>query len=152
MGKVKAVPDGYSTVTPYCNVKDAAAAIDFYRKALGAEERFRMPGPDGKVMHAELQIGSSVFMLSEAMMKPPTHSAFMMYVDDADALFKRAVDAGCKVEIPMADMFWGDRMGTVSDRFGNSWSFATHKEDVPPDQMERRAAEAMKNMPRPPAR
>jgi uncharacterized glyoxalase superfamily protein PhnB len=146
MGQVKAVPDGYHTVTPFLNVKGAAEAIEFYKKAFGAEEQSRMPGPDGKLMHAVIKIGDSVVMLSDAVMNAPTTSSLHIYVTDADAVWKRAVAAGAQIAMPIADMFWGDRYGLLSDKWGNRWGIATHKEDVPPAEMPGRAAEAMKNM------
>jgi PhnB protein len=142
-----AIPEGYHTVTPYLAVDDAAAAIDFYTKALGAKETVRMPGPDGRIGHAELQIGDSHVMLSDpfpqASTKPPkelggTSVSVMLYIDDVDAVFKQAVDAGATVAMEVDDQFWGDRMGSIVDPFGHSWTLATHVEDVPPEEMERR--------------
>ena len=121
MSKVKPVPDGYRTVTPYLSLKDADKAIDFYRRAFGAEERFRMPTPDGKVAHAEIVIGESILMVSEAMQEPVTSASLYLYVTDADALFKRAVSAGARADMPPADMFWGDRFAIVIDPFGHRW-------------------------------
>jgi PhnB protein len=144
----KPIPEGYHTVTPFLNVKGAAEAIAFYAQAFGAKERFRMPGPNNLIMHCELQIGDSVLMISDAMTQAPTQSSTHLFVEDADACFKRATLAGAKVEMPLQDMFWGDRYGVVSDRWGNRWSIATHKEDVAPAEIERRAAEAMKQMKR----
>jgi uncharacterized glyoxalase superfamily protein PhnB len=146
MGKVKAVPAGYSTVTPFLNVKGAADAIEFYKKAFGAEERARAPGPNGSIMHAEIKIGDSIVMLSDALQNPPTQSSIHLYVDDADALWKRATTAGAQISMPIQDQFWGDRYGVVADAWGNRWAIATHKEDVPPAEMQKRAAEAMKQM------
>ncbi|MCC6750097.1 MAG: VOC family protein [Deltaproteobacteria bacterium] len=146
MSPVKPVPDGYQTLTPALNLKGADQAIEFYKKAFGAEERFRMPGPGGVVMHAELQIGSSVVMLSEAMQDPPTVGSIFMYVPDADAAFDRAVKAGAKVKMPMQDMFWGDRFGKVTDPNGIGWGIATHKEDLSPAEMDQRMKAAMAAM------
>jgi uncharacterized glyoxalase superfamily protein PhnB len=146
MAQVKAIPDGYRTVTPFLNVKGAAEAIEFFKKAFGAEENVRMPGPNNTVMHAELKIGDSIVMVSDAMMSPPTQSAIHLYVPDADASWKRATGAGATVTMPIADMFWGDRYGVVSDRWGNRWAIAQHIEDVLPAEMKKRAAEAMKQM------
>jgi uncharacterized glyoxalase superfamily protein PhnB len=146
MAKVNAVPPGYHTVTPFLNLKGAAEAIEFYKKAFGAEERARMPGPNNMVMHAEIKIGDSIVMMSDAMQMPPTQSSTHLYVDDCDAFWQRATAAGCKVEMPLADMFWGDRYGVVSDRWGNRWSIATHKEDVSPSDMQQRMSDAMKQM------
>jgi len=140
---VKPVPEGYHTVTPFLTLKDAAGAIEFYKKAFGAQERVRMPTPDGKVAHAELQIGDSVVMLSEALQEPVTSASIYLYVPNADAMFDRAVKAGAQSTMPLADMFWGDRYGRLTDPFGVRWGIATHKEDVPPEEMGRRAAKAM---------
>jgi len=149
MPEVKAIPDGYRTVTPFLNVEGANDYIAFLKRAFGAEEKVRMPTPDGKIMHAELKVGDSMVMVSDAMMNPATNSSIHLYVQDADAAWTRATAAGAKVEMPIADMFWGDRYGVVSDTWGNRWGIATHKEDVPPEEMGKRAAEAMKNMPKP---
>jgi PhnB protein len=148
--KVKPIPDGYHTVTPYLVVKGASEAIEFYRKAFGAEELFRMPTPDGLVAHAELQLGDSRLMLADEMAvstaKSPrglggTTTGFNIYIPDVDARFKRAVDAGAKVLRPLENQFYGDRSGTVEDPFGHCWTIATHVEDVSPEEMERRMAE-----------
>jgi PhnB protein len=146
---VKPVPEGYHTVTPFLNVKHCAEAIAFYQKAFGAEEKMRMPGPGGAIMHAEIQIGDSRIMLSEAMQLAPTQSSIFLYVNDCDALWKRAVAAGATVKMELADQFWGDRFGTLEDRFGNSWSIATHKEDVTPEEAMKRGAEWMAQMAQP---
>ena len=137
---VKAIPDGYHTVTPFINVKGVAKLIDFLKSGLGAEEVMRMPGPGGAVMHAEMNIGNSRLMLSEATQTPPMTGAFYVYVNDADGVFKRAVNAGATSQTPPTDQFWGDRMGTLKDQFGNTWSIATHKEDVTPEEMAKRMA------------
>lgn len=143
----KAIPDGYYTVTPHLVVKDAGGAIEFYKKAFGAEEVFRMPGPGGKVMHAELKIGNSHVMINDEM---PDYGALgpqsiggtpvtlHLYVNDVDSTFKRAISAGAKEEMAVADMFWGDRYGKLVDPFGHKWSVATHKEDVSPEECARR--------------
>jgi len=149
MAEVKAVPEGYHTVTPYLNVEGASDFIAFLKKAFGAEERVRMPGPDGKIMHAELKIGDSMLLVNDATMGPPTKASVHLYVNDADALFKQASGAGAQVVMPIGDQFWGDRYGVVSDRWGNRWGIATHKEDVPPAEFPKRMAEAFKNMPKP---
>jgi len=146
MAQVKAVPDGYATVTVFLNVKGAADAIEFYKKAFGAEERARMATPDGRIMHAEIKIGSSIVMISDAVQNPPTQASCHLYVEDADAWFKRATAAGAEVAMPLENMFWGDRYGLVVDKWGNRWGISTHKEDVPPAEMQRRAHDAMKNM------
>jgi len=147
---VKAVPEGYSTVTPYLSVASASDAIAFYKKAFGAEEVMRMPMPDGRVGHAELQIGDSRVMLADEMPDMPDAIAksprtlggvsvsLCLYVADADAVFKRAVDAGAKVRRPLADMFYGDRTGVVEDPFGQVWTLMTHVEDVSPEEMKKR--------------
>jgi PhnB protein len=152
----KPIPEGYHALTPSLTVKNGAQAIDFYVKAFGAQEVMRFAGPDGKtLMHAELRIGDSVFMLSEEMpgmgcrapssVGGPT-SALYVYVTDADAAFRRAVDAGAKALMPVSDMFWGDRMGQVEDPSGHRWSLATHTEDVTPDQMQQRARQFFGSM------
>jgi PhnB protein len=151
-GKVKPVPDGYHTVTPYLIVNGAAAAIDFYKKAFGAEELVRMPTPAGKVGHAELQVGDSRVMLADEFPEmgakgpgsfggSPVH--LLLYVNDCDAMFHRAVEAGGKVKRPLKDQFYGDRSGSIEDPFGHDWTIATHKEDLSPEEMNRRAAAAM---------
>ena len=146
---VKAIPDGYYSLTPYLVIKGAAEAIEFYKKAFGAAEIVRMPGPDGRVMHAEVKIGNSMLMLSDenperGHLSPATRggntSSVMLYTDDVDAVFKTAVAAGARADMPPTDMFWGDRMGNLTDPFGHSWAIATHKEDVSPDEMEKRMA------------
>jgi PhnB protein len=152
---VQPVPEGYQTVTPYLAVDDAAEAIEFYKRAFGAKERVRMDAPDGKIGHAELEIGDSLVMLSDpfpqASTKPPkelggTTASVFLYVEDVDALTKQAVDAGATSTMEVADQFWGDRMGSITDPFGHSWSIATHVEDVPPEEMAVRAKEAMAAM------
>ncbi len=152
---VKPIPEGYRTVTPYLAVDDAAEAIEYYKKAFGAKERGRMETPDGKIGHAELEIGDSLVMLSdpipEATTRTPkelggTSASVFLYVEDVDAVVKRAVDAGATVTMEVADQFWGDRFGSVQDPFGHSWSIATHVEDVPPEEMPERAKKAMAAM------
>jgi PhnB protein len=149
------IPEGYHTVTPYLAVDDATEAIQYYTKAFGAKERVRMETPDGKVGHAELEIGDSLVMLSDpfpqASTKPPnelsgTSVSVFMYVEDVDAVVKQAVDAGATVTMEVADQFWGDRFGSVKDPFGHLWSIATHVEDVPPEEMAERAKVAMAAM------
>jgi PhnB protein len=154
--KVSPIPEGYHTLTPYLTVSNAADLIEFYKKAFGAEERFRMPTPDGKkVVHAELKIGDSIFMLSDEIdgmeCKSPlsfngTPVGFYVYVKDVDAAFKRAVDAGAVVKSPVEDMFWGDRIGSVSDPSGHVWSFATHVEELTPEEIEKRGQEFFQKM------
>jgi PhnB protein len=141
---VKPIPDGYHTVTPFINAKGVAKLIDFLKSALGAEEIMRMPGPDGTVMHAEVSIGNSRLMLGEPTQGSPTTSSFYVYVSDVDSMYKRATGAGAKSVSPPTDQFWGDRMATVQDSFGNTWSLATHKEDPTPDEMQKRMAAAMR--------
>jgi PhnB protein len=148
----KAIPDGYHTVTPHLTLDNASQAIDWYKKALGAEELSRAVGPDGKIMHADLRIGDSHIMMNDAMMggKGPKEvggspAALWLYVEDCDALFNRAVSAGAQVRMPMGDQFWGDRCGTLIDPHGYGWTVATHKEDVPREEMEQRQVEFMKN-------
>jgi len=149
MSTVKPIPDGYHTVTPYLTVRDAAKALDFYTKAFGAEEFVRMPGPDGTVAHAEVRIGDSVVMLGEENLQRDASSpqtvggspvTLFLYVKDVDASFARATNAGCIVDEPPADMFWGDRFGKLHDPFGHRWALATHKEDVSPAEMKKRMA------------
>lgn len=146
---VKAIPEGYYSLTPYLVVKGAAEAIEFYAKAFGATEMMRMPGPGGRIMHAELKIGNSVLMLADenperGYLSPASRgghtSSVMFYTDDVDATFKKAIAAGAKQTTPVTDMFWGDRMGNLTDPFGHSWAIATHKEDVSPQEMEKRMA------------
>jgi len=152
---VQPVPDGYHTVSPYLAVEDAATAIDYYKKAFGATERVRMEAPDGKIGHAELEIGDSIVMLADpfpqASTKPPhelggTSAGVFLYVEDVDAVVKRAVDAGASVTMEVADQFWGDRFGSIKDPYGHVWSIATHVEDVPPEEMAERAKAAMAAM------
>jgi len=152
MAKAKnAVPEGFHTVTPHLVLDNAAQALDWYKKALGAEEVNRAVGPDGKIMHAELRIGDSRIMMNDAMMggKGPkaiggSPAALWLYVEDCDALFNRAVAAGAQAKMPMADQFWGDRSGTIADPHGYSWTIATHKEDLTFAEIEQRQAEFMK--------
>jgi PhnB protein len=149
--KVKPVPDGYHTITPYLATRDASAAIEYYKSVFGAEELCRMPGADGRIGHAELRIGDSVVMLSdehpEIGARGPrslggTPVSLMLYVADVDAVVQRAVAAGAKLTRPVEDRFYGDRNGAIEDPFGHVWFVATHIEDVPPDEMARRAAKA----------
>jgi PhnB protein len=152
-------PRGYHTVTHALVVDDAARALEFYGKAFGARERNRMPGPGGKIWHAEIEIGDSVIMLSDefpgAGVRSPkslkgTTSGVWLYVPDVDEAFARAVQAGAKADQAPQTMFWGDRFGSVTDPFGHSWSLATHLEDVPPEEMRKRRDEAMKQFGSPP--
>lgn len=152
---VKPIPEGYHTLTPYLTVDDGAKAIEFYKQAFGAKERVNMPSPDGKVAHAELEIGDSLVMLSDPMPGSPsktprelggTPGGVFMYVEDVDAVVQKAVDAGATVTMPIEDMFWGDRFGSITDPFGHSWSIATHTEDLSPEEIEARGQEAMSAM------
>jgi len=151
----KPIPEGFHSVTPYLAVDDANAAIDFYKRAFGAEETARMPTPDGKVAHAEVSIGDSRVMLSDPMegssVRPPKEAgtptaSIFLYVDDVDSTVERAVEAGATVSSEVQDAFWGDRWGTITDPFGHLWSVATHVEDVPPEEMAERAKAAMAEM------
>jgi PhnB protein len=152
MANVNPIPAGYPQVSPYLSIDGAAAAIDFYTKVFGATERMRMPAPEGKVGHAELEIGDSVIMLADEFpgMGNPSPKAvggtsvtISVYVDDVDSVFDRALGAGATEVRPVENQFYGDRSGQFEDPFGHRWSVATHVEDVPPDEMERRAAEMM---------
>ena len=152
---VNPIPEGYHSVTPYLAVDDAAAAIEFYKRAFGATERMRMPSPDGRIAHAELEIGDSLIMLSDpfphSQTKPPrelggTTGGVFLYVDDVDAAFQQATDAGATVTMPLEDMFWGDRFGSVMDPFGHHWSLATHKEDLSEEEIAERGQAAMAAM------
>ncbi|MFO0837342.1 MAG: VOC family protein [Phycisphaerae bacterium] len=147
--KANPIPEGYRTVTPHLVVKGGMKAIEFYKKAFGAEEIMRMPGPDGKsVMHAEVRIGDSMVMLADefpdfgkkAPLPNHTSCTIHLYVKDVDSAFKRAVDAGATAAMPPTNMFWGDRYGAVIDPFGHSWSLATHVEDVSPEECAKRMA------------
>ena len=151
MAKVDPIPSNYPKVTPYLSVDGAAKAIDFYCDILGATVRGRMDGPDGRVGHAELDLGTSLLMLSDTFPdgapapgelggSPVT---LMVYVEDVDDVFNRAIKAGAKEIAPVQDQFYGDRSGQFEDPFGHRWNVASHVEDVPEDEMERRAIEAM---------
>jgi PhnB protein len=144
---VKPIPDGYHTVTPYLIVKDAARAIEYYKKAFGATELMRFVIPGDKVGHAEIKIGDSTIMLADEFPEMGARGpeslggspvGILLYVADVDARFNQAVAAGATVERPLADQFYGDRSGTLKDPFGHKWTIATHKEDVPPEEMRRR--------------
>ncbi len=146
--KVKAIPDDYKAATPYLCVKGAARALDFYRKAFGATEVMRMPHSDGKIGHAEIRIGAAPIMLADEapemdFRSPETLGGspvnIMIYVDDVDKLVRQAEAAGAKVTRPVENQFYGDRLGVLKDPFGHTWSFATHIEDVSPEEMQRRA-------------
>jgi PhnB protein len=155
MAKAKQpIPDGFHTVTPQLTLDNAAQTIDWYKKALGAQELSRAVGPDGKIMHAELKIGDSKFMVNDVMMGKGPHAyggspaSLWVYVEDCDGLFNRALAAGAKPHGPMgkmADQFWGDRSGTFLDPAGYQWTIATHKEDLTPEEIKKRQDEFMKN-------
>ncbi len=148
---VRAIPEGYEGVTPYLIVHDGAAALDFYTKGLGAEELMRMPTPEGRIAHAEMRLGKAIFMVADESPDFLAHSprtlkgtpvGLVVYVEDVDSLFNRAVASGAKVERPLSDQFYGDRSGTVEDPFGHKWTLSTHMEDLTPDEMEARAKAA----------
>lgn len=152
MANAKPIPEGYPQVTPYLAVEDANRAIEWYSTVFGTRERMRLGAPDGKVGHAELELGDSLLMLADEFpemgMRSPkavggTPVTISLYVDDVDGVFERAVQGGAKPLRQIEDQFYGDRVGSFEDPFGHRWSVATHVEDVPPDEMERRAAESM---------
>ena len=153
--KVNPIPQGYHTITPSLVVQGGAKALEFYQKAFGAEETLRMPGPGGTIMHAEFRIGDSVLMLMDEMpdmgSKSPkalggTSVGFYVYVENVDAAWKRAVDAGAKQVMPLQDMFWGDRTGCVEDPFGHKWNLATRKENLTPEEIKKRAGAFLAQM------
>jgi PhnB protein len=153
--KVKPIPAGYHAVTPYLSIRGAARAIEFYKKAFGAAEVMRMPGPDGKLGHAEIRIGDSRVMLSDeypemAFLGPQTRGGstvhIHLYVRDVDATTERAVAAGARLIRPIEDKFYGDRTGSIEDPFGHVWHLATHKEDLSMAELRRRAEKAAKEM------
>jgi PhnB protein len=148
----KSVPDGYHSVIPYLIVKGGADAINFYKKVFGAVEEMRMPGPDGRIAHAEIRLGDSVVMLADEYPEMGHRSpqslggtgvSLMVYLDAVDEVFKRAIANGAKQLQPLKDQFYGDRSGTLQDPFGHQWTVATHIEDVPPEEMRRRAEKMM---------
>jgi len=148
---VKPIPEGYPRVTPYLIVDGASQAIDFYSSVLGAEERMRMPGPGGRIGHAELEIGDSIVMLADESPEMEARSprafggtpvSLHVYVEDSDSVFERAIQAGAKELRPVEDRFYGDRSGAFEDPFGHRWDVSTHVEDVPPEEMSKRMAEA----------
>lgn len=149
---VKPIPEGYEGAIPYLSCHDAAKAIEFYKKAFGATELMRIPDPSGKIGHAELKIGKAVIMLSDEWPEGGHRSpqslggspvAVMLYFEDVDTIARQAVAAGAKLTQPLKDQFYGDRSGSLEDPFGHRWFIATHKDDVPPEEMQRRAAAAM---------
>jgi len=151
----KQVPEGYHTVTPALTVKHGAEAIEFYKRAFGAQEVMRMNNPDGKIMHAEIKVGDSRIMLNDEMpdmgcLSPASvggaTGSVYLYVTDVDSAFQRAVTAGAKVVMAVTDMFWGDRFGQVEDPSGHRWSLATHVEDLAPEEIARRHREFLSSM------
>jgi PhnB protein len=147
------VPHGFHTVTPYLIVRDARKAIDFYKKAFGAEELVVMPGPNGSTMHAQIKIGDSMIFLNDEVpamdsLGPESRggatASIMLYVDNVDTWFDKAVKAGCTVKLPVSDQFWGDRFGKVADPFGHLWAIATHVEDLSPEEVKAGAEAAFK--------
>ncbi len=152
---VNPIPEGYNTLTPYLAVEDAERAIEFYKDAFAAEEIHRMPGPDGKIAHAELQFGDSKLMLSDPFpqsnVRPPSErggptASIFMYCEDVDAAFEQAKKAGATVVMELENMFWGDRFGTLVDPFGQVWSLSQHVEDLSPEEMAERSKAAMAEM------
>jgi len=150
----KPIPDGYRTATPYLILKGAAEAIEFYKRAFGASELLRMADPNGRVGHAEIRIGDSVIMLAdehpEMGHRGPrslggSSVSIMLYLPDVDAVFERALKAGARAQRPVQNQFYGDRSGTLEDPFGHVWTIATHVEDVPPEELKRRAEAVMKS-------
>lgn len=154
--KIQPIPDGYHSLTAYLIVKGGAAAIEFYKKAFDAKDHFLMNGPNGCVAHASLTIGNSIVMMADenpqmGAMSPSTLKgsavSMVLYVEDVDTVFKRAVDAGAIVKLPVENKFYGDRAGTIIDPFGHMWTIMTHVEDVTPEEMNRRVQEMMKQGP-----
>ena len=144
---MKGVPEGYRTITPNLVCNNAARAIDFYKSVFGAKELVRMPGPGGAILHAELEIGDSKLFINDSMTKAPlptpapgaTNLTYIhLYVPDADKLYNRAVEEGARVDMPLQNMFWGDRYGKITDPFGQQWGISTHIEDVSPEEMKKR--------------
>ena len=151
----KPIPEGFHTVTPSLVVSNAKEAIEFYKKAFDAKEIYQMPAPDGKIMHAMIQIGDSFVMMSDEFpamgAKSPTSIGgtavtHHLYVEDADKTFNQAVEAGAKVTMPIMDAFWGDRFGTITDPYGHSWAIATHQKDLSPEEMKKAGEEFCANM------
>ena len=148
----KAIPEGFHTVTPHLRFRDARKAIEFYKRAFGATERFAMPGPDGKgIMHAELLMGNSIIMLGEENPNEPCKSAdtmggspvsFYIYLENVDEAFRKALEAGAVTRMPLQDIFWGDRVGAVQDTFGYIWNIATHTKDLTAQELEEGARAA----------
>lgn len=153
--KVNPIPQGYHSITPSIVVQQAADAIEFYKKAFNAEEKARMLGPDGKIMHAEIRIGDSIMMLNDEMPEMGGKSprafggspvSFYVYVEDVDAAWKRAVDAGGKPTMPLANMFWGDRVGCLEDPFGHHWLLSQHVADLTREEIQKGQEEFMSHM------
>jgi PhnB protein len=150
MSPVRAIPEGFHSLTPSLTCKNAAEAIEFYKKVFGAQEIMRMAGPGGKIGHAELKIGDSIVFINDEFMPVAQATAgapplsLVVYVEGVDTVFNRAIAAGAKVDMPLENQFWGDRFGKVTDPYGHQWGLAQHVEDVAPDEMERRAAAWMK--------
>ncbi len=147
--KVRPIPKGYHSVTPSLTQLDAKQTIEFCKKAFGAKVRMSMNGPTGAIVHAEIEIGDSIVMLTDAIHNPAQPAGLFLYVDNVDKTFAKAVKAGAEVVMPPQDMFWGDRFGTVKDPQGNTWAMATHREDVSPKEMKKRAAAAFAPQPNP---
>jgi PhnB protein len=152
--KAKPIPDGYHTMTPYLTVRGAAKAIEFYKRAFGAQQRGVLPMPDGRIGHAELMIGNSMIMLADEFPEHGNKSpetlngspvGLAIYVENADEVFKRAVEAGATVKEDVSDKFWGDRAGSVTDPFGHKWTILTHKEDVSMEEMKKRMEKMFAN-------
>jgi PhnB protein len=156
MSQVKKIPEGYHSITPYLNIKNCTDAIEFYKKAFGAIEKFRMATPDGKaIVHAEIQIGDSPLMLADEIPQMQnsspatlngTSGGIFLYVDDVDKTFNQAVSEGAKVLDPVKDQFWGDRHGAIEDPFGHRWSISTHVRDLSPEEMTKAAEDAFSQM------
>jgi PhnB protein len=156
--KVKAIPDGFHTITPHLTVRDATRALEFYKQAFGAEVLNVAPGPGGKVMHASIKIGDSILMLNDEFPEfggdpSPTGTrgtgvVLHVYLENVDAAFQRAVSAGASVKMPLMDQFWGDRYGVLMDPFGHKWSLATHTRDMSPEEMEQEQQKAFAKMPK----
>ena len=150
---MKSIPEGYRSVTPYLMVKGASQAIEFYKKAFNARERMRMPGPGGKIMHAEIEIGDSVVMVADEFPEMGgvgpltlggTPVGLHVYVENVDAMYAQALAAGAKQDRPLTNQFYGDRSGSIIDPFGHKWNLGQHIEDVSPEEMQRRMQEMMK--------
>ena len=151
MSQVKPIPEGFHSITPHLSVQGAARAIEFYRAAFGAEEIFRVPTPDGRLLHAEIRIGDSIVMIADEFPDMCTGEAVVhgnlpvtihLFVRDCDAVFQRATAAGAKVVMPLQDMFWGDRYGSVRDPFGHNWSIATRKQNLSPEEIAKASEQA----------